>query len=240
MRTQDARRRSRFAFDSGGVAGGGIPAEVGASETARGLRPGRRRPPGYPDTLRFLLSEGAGLFGQKMSEQMMLGQRLRPVMKIVVSVSRSPPCCRSAGSRNRSAVLGPGGYLRFWRPSPCPDGQPEIVTQSSWLPFLRRPWHGRRAHGEVLRQLATGRSRRGNTLPCFRRRPSLATGDAVLRGFLSTMTAAARAVPDAGTLNEVLRDNQPVLGDLVQNDPVMYGDLADAIRAAKQTMAENR
>jgi len=62
----------------------------------------------------------------------------------------------------------------------------------------------------------------------------------VLRGFLSTMTAAARAVPDAGTLNEVLRDNQPVLGDLVQNDPVMYGDLADAIRAAKQTMAENR
>ncbi len=54
------------------------------------------------------------------------------------------------------------------------------------------------------------------------------------------MTAAARAVPDAGTLNEVLRDNQPVLGDLVQNDPVMYGDLADAIRAAKQTMAENR
>ena len=54
------------------------------------------------------------------------------------------------------------------------------------------------------------------------------------------MTAAARVVPDAGTLNEVLRDNQPVLRDLLQNGPVMCGDLADAIGAAKQTMAENR
>ncbi len=54
------------------------------------------------------------------------------------------------------------------------------------------------------------------------------------------MAAVGRAAQDAGALVRLVHNNQPALRDPVQNDPVKYGDLTDAIGAAKRTMAESR
>ncbi len=68
-------------------------------------------------------------------------------------------------------------------------------------------------------------------LPSFWQRDSLTVSYsyAEIRDFLSTMTAAARAAPDADALKRLVKDNRRSLDDLSQSDPVMHGDLADEI-----------
>lgn len=68
-------------------------------------------------------------------------------------------------------------------------------------------------------------------LPNFWQRDSLVIGYSATepRDFLSAMTAAARAAPDAAAFRRLYRDNKPALDDLDQGDPVMYGDLVDEI-----------